>query len=83
MLLGDGRLVVRRSAHGDSRILGQTVPEMVALGSGGEEVVVDLAGDVTLQASDDLCLGLAFFEASFDVDLGGLVGAEAGEDDAP
>jgi hypothetical protein len=56
---------------------------MVALGSGGEEVVVDLAGDVTLQASDDLCLGLAFFEASFDVDLGGLVGAEAGEDDAP
>ena len=73
----------RRSAHGDSRFVGQAVPEMVASVSGPEEVVVDLAGDVTLQAADDLGLGLAFFEASFDVDLGGLMGAEAGEDDSP
>lgn len=83
MLLGDGRRVVRRSARGDSRIVGQAVPERLALGGGPEEVVVDLAGHVALQAADDLGLGLAFFEAPFDVDLGGLVGAEAGEHDAP
>lgn len=68
---------------GDSRFVGQAVPEKGALGGSPEEVVVDLAGHVALQAAHDLGLGLAFFEASFDVDLGGLVVAEPAEDDAP
>ena len=33
----------------------------------GAQVVVDLAGDVTLQAADDLLLGQAFFGAPVDV----------------
>jgi hypothetical protein len=83
VLLGDGRRVDNRSARGDSRLVGQAVPEMVVSVGGGEEVVVDLAGDVTLQAADDFGLGLAFFRPAFDVVLSGLMRAEAGEDDAP
>ena len=45
--------------------------------------MVDLPGDITLQAADDLGLGFAFLETAFDVDLGGQVRAEAGEHDAP
>ena len=60
---GDGRLIDSRSARCDSRLVGQAVPEMVASVGGPEEVVVDLPGDVTLQAANDLALGLAFFEA--------------------
>jgi hypothetical protein len=57
--------------------VGQTVPEEGALVRRPEEVVVDLSSDVTLQTADDLGLGLAFFEASFDVGLGGYVVAQA------
>ena len=70
---GDDRQIDNRSARGDSRIVGQAVPEVTASVCGPKEVVVDLPGDVTLQAADDLGLGLAFFEATFDVDLGGVM----------
>ena len=51
VLLGDRRRVDRRSALGDSRIVGQTVPEKGASVRRPEEVAVDLAGDLTLQAA--------------------------------
>jgi hypothetical protein len=51
--------------------------------SGGAEVVVDLAGDVALEHSDDLFLGLAFFGAPLDVGAGAQVGAHAGDHDVP
>ena len=76
--VGDDRRIDRRSARGDSRFVGQAVPDMVALVGGPEEVVVDLPGDVTLQAADDPGLGFALFDAPLDVELGGRVGAEAG-----
>jgi len=63
--------------------MSQTVPEKGALVGGADEVVVDLAGDVTLQAADDLWFCFAFFKASFDVGLGWQVVAQAGEHDAP
>ena len=83
VLLGDGRRVDRRSALGDSRFVGQTVPEKGASVRRPEEVVVDLPGDVTLQAAHDLWFSFAFFEASFDVGLGRQVVAHSGENDAP
>src|SRR5712692_5356306 len=43
---------------------------------------VDLAGDVALQAADDLALGLALAGAPRDVLSGRLVPAHADEDDA-
>ena len=56
VVLGDGRRIVSKSARGDSRFVGQTVPERCALVAEGAEVVVDLAGDVALQAADDFGL---------------------------
>src|SRR5437762_13301085 len=54
--------------HGcGSRFEGQAVPGELAL-AGCAEVAVDLAGDVTLQAADDLLLGQAFPGAPLDVD---------------
>jgi hypothetical protein len=49
----------------------------------GAEVGVDLAGDVTLEAADDLFLRQAFFGAAFDVGACGRVRAHAGEHDPP
>ena len=43
----------------------------------------EFAGDVALEAADDLGFGQAFFGASFDVVLGGLVVRHAHDDDAP
>src|SRR6266550_8423655 len=45
------------------------------------EQVVDLAGDVALEAADDLELGMALGGAPSDVVLGGLVDAQAGDND--
>ena len=53
-----------------SRLAGQAVPGYLALAGGRAEVGVDLAGDVTLQAADDLLLGQAFFGAPVDVGAG-------------
>src|SRR6266536_3394862 len=54
-----------------------------ALAGGRAEVGVDLAGDVTLQAADDLGLGFPFSRAPLDVGAGGRVGAHPGEHDPP
>ncbi|MEA2235243.1 MAG: hypothetical protein QOD83_5059 [Solirubrobacteraceae bacterium] len=47
------------------------------VGEVGLEYVVGLAGDVALQAADDLALGLAFFGASGGVGETGLVGSDS------
>ena len=46
-------------------------------------MAVHLAGDVTLQAADDLRLGLPFGRAALGVSTGGRVRAQAGEHDPP
>src|SRR5580700_8448721 len=43
-----------------SRILGQAAPGRVTSARGRAEAGVDLPGDVTFQAADDLGLGLSF-----------------------
>src|SRR6516164_10807791 len=69
--------------HGcGSRFAGQAVPGELAL-AGGAEVAVDLAGDVTLQAADDLFLRQAFLGAPLDVGQSRRVGAHPGEHDPP
>ena len=69
--------------HGcGSRFEGQAVPGELAL-AGCAEVAVDLAGDVTLQAADDLLLGQAFPGAPLDVDESRRMGAHPGEHDPP
>src|ERR1019366_5671438 len=65
-----------------SRLSGQAVPGYRA-SAGGAEVGVDLAGDVALEAADDLGLGFTLCCAAFDVGAGGRVGAHAGEQDPP
>jgi hypothetical protein len=49
--------------------------------AGGREVVVDLAGDVALEASDDLSLAEAFGCAAVDVVAGGLMAAHLDDGD--
>src|SRR5689334_19168023 len=52
---GDGRRIVSRPAGCGSRIEGQAVPGSVAALAGRRaQAGVDLAGDVTLEAADDL-----------------------------
>ena len=46
-------------------------------------MAVDLAGDVTLQAADDLFLRQAFPGAPLDVDESRRMGAHPGEHDPP
>ncbi len=66
-----------------SRISGQAAPGLRALPGGQAQLAVDLAGDVTLEAADGLCLGLAFGGTALGVGAGGRVGAQAGEYDPP
>src|SRR3954453_15649876 len=47
----------------------------------GDEGVVDLAGDVALEAADDLGLGLALGGAALRVGAGGLAMAQAADGD--
>jgi hypothetical protein len=69
-----GRPADRSQASGCvSRLAGQAAPGMVCRARGGPEVRVDLAGDVTLEAADDLFLRQAFLSAAFDVGAGGRV----------
>src|SRR5580700_11185592 len=59
--------------------------QALAVGHGrraGDELV-DLAGDVALQAADDLAAGLAFCPAAGDVVPGALVAGEPDHDDPP
>jgi hypothetical protein len=79
-----GRPADRSQASGcGSRLLGQAVPGVGASARGGAEVGVDLAGDVALEAADDLGFGFPFRGAAFGVGAGGRVRAEAGEHDPP
>ena len=50
---------------------------------GAWELVVDLAGDVALQASEGLLLGAAFLDAAGDVVTGALVADHARDQDVP
>ena len=51
------------------------------MSSGGFEVLVELSGEVSFEAADDLSFGFAFFEAPLHVVAGGLVIAESDDDD--
>jgi len=64
-------------------ISGPGRPRECASARGGAQVGVDLAGDVALEAADDLRLGFSFARAVLDVGAGGRVRAHAGEYDAP
>ena len=66
-----------------SRLAGQAVPGAGASVSGGAELGIDLAGDVTLETADDLCLRLALGGAALDVGAGRGMGAHPGDHDPP
>src|ERR1700689_4446861 len=66
-----------------SRISGQAAPGAWALPGGQAQLAVDLAGDVALEAGDDLRLGLPFGRAALGVGAGGRVGTQPGEHDPP
>ena len=51
--------------------------------SGGAQAGIDLAGDIALEAADDLGLGQALGGAPLDVRAGRGVGAHPGDDDPP
>ena len=51
------------------------------VGEVGAQGVVDLAGDVALEAAHDFALGLAFGGAAFDVGAGALAVAQAADGD--
>ena len=67
---GDGRRIVRRPARMRQPISGSGRPRSWWLADGCAEVVVDLAGDVTLEAADDFLLRQAFFATPLDVGAG-------------
>ena len=56
VMLGGGRQIVRRSAGATASYWVRPSPRKGASVGEGAEVRVDLAGDVTLQAADDLHL---------------------------
>src|SRR5690348_4590722 len=66
-----------------SRFAGQAAPGARRASAAGAQVTVDLAGDVTLEAADDLLLSQAFLGAPLDVGAGGGMGAHPGDDDPP
>ena len=66
-----------------SRILGQAAPLGYLASAGGAQRRIDLAGDVTLAAADDLGLGFSFCGAALGAGAGDRVRAHAGEHDPP
>src|SRR6516165_2863469 len=64
-------------------ICGSGRPRKTGALAGRAQVRVDLAGDVTLQAADDLLLGQAFLAAPRDVGAGGRMRAHPGDHDPP
>src|SRR5664279_3154363 len=58
---------------------GRKIVRAVQTGGGGVELVVDLAGEVALEAAQDLLGGLAFGEPALHVGLGRLVVAQSGD----
>src|SRR5215470_6110675 len=81
---GDGRRIVRRPAgFAAAEYWVRPSPGSAGSVAGRAQVRIDLAGDVALQAADDLGLGLSFFRAAFDIGAGGRVRSHAGEYDPP
>jgi hypothetical protein len=75
---------VGRSIEGHTAARGQAVIGQGRRGrSSAWEVSVGLAGDVSLEAADDLGAAEDFVEAAGDVAAGAGIGAETGEHDAP
>ena len=74
--LGEARSA---EAVSGSRLAGQGVPGDFGRQPAARRWLGYRPGDVTLQAADDLCLGLSFFRAAFDVGAGGGVRAHPGE----
>ena len=66
-----------------SRLAGQAVTRSWGSVSGSAQAGIDLAGDVALEAADDLFLGQAFGGAPLDVGAGRRVRAHPGDDDPP
>src|SRR5580700_3531486 len=66
-----------------SRISGQAAPGAWVLPGGRAQLAVDLAGDVALEAADDLRLGFPFGCAPLNVGARHRVRAQAGEHDPP
>src|SRR5664279_3786311 len=58
---------------------GRKIVRAVPTGGGGVELVVDLAGEVALEAAQDLLGGLAFGEPALHVGRGRLVVAQSGD----
>jgi hypothetical protein len=79
---GDSRQIDSRPAQGAAADL-RVRPPPGSWGLGGAEVAVDLAGDVALQAADDLVLRQAFGGAPLDVGARRRVSAHPGEHDPP
>src|SRR5438045_1751991 len=78
-----GRQIGSRPARGAAADM-RARPSRELRGSGAvAEVAVDLAGDIPLQAADDLPLRPAFLGAPFDVGAGSRVGPHPGDDDPP
>ena len=77
-----GRQIDSRPARGAAADMGPGRPG--SCGSGAvAEVAVDLAGDIPLQAADDLPLRQAFLGAPLDVGAGSRVGPHPGDHDPP
>src|SRR6266852_3082645 len=72
-----------KASRRGSRFSGQAVPGVGASARGWAEVGVDLAGDVALEAADDLGLGLPFRGAPLGVGARRGMRAQAGEYDPP
>src|SRR5580693_8072395 len=60
---------------------GERRSRLCGVGEVGLEGVVDLAGDVALEAAHDLALGFAFGGAALDVGAGALAVAQAADGD--
>src|ERR1700722_12186823 len=76
-----GRRIVRRPAPVAAAESRARPPREEGASAASAQVVVDLAGDVTLQAADDLFLGQPLLGPPFDVGAGGGVGAHPGVDE--
>jgi hypothetical protein len=80
---GDGRRIVRRPAGMRQPISGSGCPRSQGSVSGGAQAGVDLAGDIALEAADDLCLRQALCGAPLDVGAGRGMGAHPRDHDPP
>ena len=82
MMVRGRAAIVRRPAGAAAEYRVRPSPGYLASGRGAQ-LRIDLAGNVTLQAADDLGLGFSFCGAAFDISARGRVGAHAGEHDPP